>query len=270
VTSFRVLGPVEAWSGERRLVLGGPQQVKLLAFVLLNANRALSSDAVIDAVWGGEREGAVKRLQMGVLRLRKALAPLDRDDRSRLRTVSGGYLFEIAPDDLDAEIFADRVRDGRRVLQEGDPGRSGDLLEEALGLWRGPPLAEVAFEDFAQAEIRRLEELHLVALETRFEAHLQLGSDAELIPELEALVTQQPTRERIAGQLMIALYRSGRQAEALQVYQHARIHLVEQLGLEPGSRASDAPRPDPSPGLGPCPTRLVTPRPRAGREPRSS
>jgi len=155
------LGPVEAWTDERRLMLGGPRQVKLLAFLLSCPNRALSADAVIDAVWGSEREGAARRLQTGVFRPRKALAPLDGPDGPRLRTVSGGYLLDLGPAELDAEVFAERVRDGRHALGEGDPDHAGELLAEALGLWRGPALAEVAFDDFAQAEIRRLTELRL-------------------------------------------------------------------------------------------------------------
>lgn len=234
MTSFRVLGPVEAWTDERRLVLGGPQQVKLLAFLLLNANRAVSADTLIDGVWGPERDGAAKRLQMGVLRLRRSLAPLDGQDRPRLRTVSGGYLLEVGPGELDAEVFAGAVRDGSRALEEGDPVRASEMLAQALELWRGPPLAEVAFEDFARGEIRRLEELAVVALETRIDADLRLGRHAELVPELEGLLAEQPTRERIAGELMTALYRSGRQTNALEVYQRTRAHLAEQLGLEPG------------------------------------
>jgi predicted ATPase/DNA-binding SARP family transcriptional activator len=234
VSRFRVLGPVEAWTDERRLVLGGPRQVKLLAFLLLNANRAVSADAVIDALWGSERDGAVKRLQMGVVRLRKALAALDGPDGRRLRTVSGGYLLRVESGELDAEVFLQRVREGCRVLEGGDPARGGELLAQALGLWRGPPLAEVAFEDFAQVEIRRLEELHLVALETRTDADLQQGRHAQLVPELEGRLAEHPTRERIAGQLMLALYRSGRQADALEIYQRTRTHLSEQLGLDPG------------------------------------
>jgi DNA-binding SARP family transcriptional activator len=234
VTSFRVLGPVEAWTDERRLVLGGPQQVKLLAFLLLNANRAVSGDAVIDAVWGAERDGAAHRLQMAVSRLRKTLAPLDARVGSRLRTVSGGYLLSLARGELDTELFAQQIKDGRRALEHGDPAQASGLLTEALTLWRGPPLAEVAFEDFAQAEMRRLEELRLVALETRIDADLQQGRHRELIGELEAILAQEPSREGLAAQLMIALYRSGRQAEALAVYQRIRRQLVEQLGLEPG------------------------------------
>jgi DNA-binding SARP family transcriptional activator len=128
VSAFRVLGPVEAWSDECRLALGGPRQVKLLAFLLLNANRAVSGDAVIDAVWGTERDGAAKRLQMAVVRLRRALEPLDGQDAPRLRTVSGGYLLAVAPGDLDTEVFGERVRAGRRALDVSEPARASALL----------------------------------------------------------------------------------------------------------------------------------------------
>ena len=234
MSRFRVLGPVEVWADERRLVLGGPRQVALLAFLLLHANRAVSADAAIDAVWGPEREGATKRLHMAVSRLRRALEPLDGQDDPRLRTAGSGYLLSLRPGELDAEVFAERVQDARRMLEHDDPASTSRLLADALDLWRGPPLAEVAFEDFAQAEIRRLEELHVVALETRIDADLQLGRHAELIGELEGLLARQPDRERVAGQLMTALYRSGRQAKALEVYQRTRNYLAEQLGVEPG------------------------------------
>ena len=234
MVSFRVLGPVEAWTDEGRLELGGPRQVALLAFLLLHANQAVAADKVIDAVWGAERDGASKRLQTGVYRLRRALEPLDRDDVPRLRTVLGGYLFWVEPGELDAEVFAQRIRDGRRALDDGDAVRASELLADALSLWRGSPLAEVAFEDFAQPEIRRLEELRMSAVETKTEADLRLDRHAEVIGELEALLAEQPTRERLARQLMTALYRSGRQVDALKVYQQTRTHLVEQLGLEPG------------------------------------
>ena len=234
MSRFRVLGPVEVWADERRLVLGGPRQVALLAFLLLHANRAASADAVIDAVWGTQRAGAAKRLQMAISRLRRALEPLDERDEPRLRTAAGGYLLAVRPGELDAHVLADRVKDARRMLEHDDPAGARRLLADALELWRGPPLAEVAFEDFAQAEIRRLEELHLSALETRIDADLQLGRHGELIAELEGLLAEQPTRERLAGQLMTALYRSDRQADALEVYQRTRAHLAEQLGLETG------------------------------------
>jgi len=239
---YRVLGPVEAWAAGRQLELGGRRQVALLAFLLLNANRAVPADALIDAVWGPEPDGASKRLQMGVSRLRRALEPLNGQHGSRLRTVSGGYLLSVAPGELDADVFADRVREGRAALRDDDPARASVLLADALRLWRGPPLAEVAFEDFAESEIRRLQELRLVTLETRIDADLQLGRDADLVPELEALLAQQPTRERLAGQLMTALYRSGRQADALEVYRQTSELLRNELGLQPSPRLRELER----------------------------
>lgn len=231
---FRVLGPVEVWADDRQLALGGPRQVALLAFLLLHANRAVSADALIDAVWGSGRDGAAKRMQMAVARLRKALEPLESGNGSVLRTVRGGYLLSAAPGELDAEVFAELVQAGRRALDDGDAAGASQRLSEALALCRGPALAEVAFEDFAQPEIRRLDELKLSALEARIEADLQLGRHVELVPELEALLAAQPSRERLAGQLMTALYLAGRQGDALEVYQRTRAHLAEELGLEPG------------------------------------
>ena len=175
MSAFRVLGPIEAWTDERQLVVGGPQQVKLLAFLLLNANRAVSADAVIDAAWGAERQGAAKRLQMAVLRLRRGARAAEQSGSSPAADSQWRLPLVGRPGELDSEVFADRVREGRRALDDSDPVRAIDLMTEALGLWRGPPLAEVAFDDFAQAEVRRLEELHLVALETGIDANLQLG-----------------------------------------------------------------------------------------------
>jgi tetratricopeptide (TPR) repeat protein len=140
----------------------------------------------------------------------------------------------VGPGELDADVFQARVQDGRRALDAGEPARAAEILRRALALWRGPPLAEVAYESFAQAEIRRLEELRLAALEARVDADLQLGRHAALIAELEALVVEYPTREGLAGQLMLALYRCGRQADALDTYQRARAHLAAELGLDPG------------------------------------
>ena len=227
------MGPIDAWAEDQRLPLGGPRQLALLAFLVLHANRAVSADALIDTLWGPEREGAGKRLQMAIARLRQALAPLSTDGEPLLRTVKGGYLLSVAPEALDAEVFQAWMREGQQALRAGDPARACDRLGAALGLWRGPALAEVAFEDFAQPDIRRLEELRAVALETRIEADLQRGRHEELIGELELLLAQEPTRERLAGQLMLALYRSSRQADALDVYHRTRVRLVEEHGLEP-------------------------------------
>ncbi len=234
MSSFRILGPIQAWSDGRQLATGGARQVAVLAFLLLHANRAVSSDALIDAVWGPGRSTSDNRLSMAVARLRRSLAPLDGPAGSPLRTVRSGYLLSIERDQLDAEVFAERVQHGIDAVHEGELHVATEMLSTALALWRGVPLAEIAFEDFAQGEIRRLEELRLVALETRIDADLQLGRHRRLIGELERLLAAHPTRERFAAQLMLALYRCERQADALEVYQRIRRQLAEHLGLEPG------------------------------------
>jgi DNA-binding SARP family transcriptional activator/tetratricopeptide (TPR) repeat protein len=232
---YAILGPVELRDGGRRVSVGGPRQVALLALLLLNANRALSNDRLIDALWGDlGPAGAVKRVQAAILRLRRAL---DRDGASGepvLRTVADGYLLAVGPGELDAEVFQTRVREGGRLLEDGEAQRARDVLSEALGLWRGPALAEVAYEEFAQPEIRRLEELRLAAFEARVDCELQLGTHRGVIGELDALVAGHPGREHLALQLMLALYRCGRQGDALDVYARTRAYLSAELGLEPG------------------------------------
>src|SRR5256885_2918005 len=150
MTGFHILGPVEVWNGEQRLDLGGPRQVTLLALFLLHANRALSTDVLIDTVWGERRMAGDNRLGMAIARLRKTLAPLPPDDESVLQTVAGGYLLRVQPGALDADVFRGLVSEGRGALETGDAKRANEKLREALALWRGPPLAEVTFEDFAQ------------------------------------------------------------------------------------------------------------------------
>jgi DNA-binding SARP family transcriptional activator len=234
MTSFRILGSIEVWSGQDRRALGGPRQVSLFAFLLLNANRPVTRDVVTDALWGPVRSGADNRLQMAVARLRKSLAALDEPAGTLLRTVTGGYSLSLLPGQLDADVFVARVQEGLRAADAGEWLAATEVLSEALALWRGPPLAEVAYEEFAQGEIRRLEELRRIAVETRIDAALRLGQYGELIGELERLLVEDPLRERTAGQLMLALYRSGRQADALDVYRRTRKQLTAQLGLEPG------------------------------------
>ena len=227
---YRVLGPLEVLNGQGSLPLAGAKQRALLALLLMHANHVLSRDRLIDELWGNEPpETAVQSLQVYVSRLRKLLPS------GTLLTRPPGYLLEIESAELDLHCFERLLGEGRAALAEGDPARAATALHNALGLWRGPALADLAFEPFAQAEIGRLDSLRLAAMEERIEADLALGRHADLIGELEALAAANPYRERLRGQLMLALYRSGRQAEALESYRNVRRALGEELGLEPGA-----------------------------------
>ena len=222
---FRILGPLEVVEHGRPLALGGVRQRALLALLLTRANEVVSTDRLIDELWGDRApKTAGNALQYHVSRLRKLLAPGD-----AIVTMHPGYMVRVGPDELDLLCFERLVEEGQRSPPEG----AAKLLREALALWRGPALADVAHESFAQGEILRLEELRLVALERRIDADLALGRDAELVAELEALVRAHPLRERLRAQLMLAFYRSGRQAEALEVYRQTRRLLVDELGIEP-------------------------------------
>ncbi|HET6683263.1 MAG TPA: BTAD domain-containing putative transcriptional regulator [Gaiella sp.] len=233
---FRILGPLDVVEDGRSLDLGGPKQRALLAALLLRANEVVSQDTLIDDLWGEAPPAtAAKTLQAYVSRLRKALAEEGGEaPTARLETQARGYALRIPPEALDADAFQRGLAEGRQALARDDPKLAAEVLREALRHWRGPALADLAYESFAQPEIARLEELRLTAIEERVEADLALGRADELIGELEMLVERQPLRERVRGQLMLALYRSGRQAEALQVYQDGRQHLAAELGLEPG------------------------------------
>ncbi len=232
---YAILGPVELCYGTRRVRVGGPRQVALLALLLVNANHALSSDRLIDALWDDlDQATALKRLWVTVTRLRRVIDAEGKSGESVLRKVAGGYLLAVRPGELDVEVFQSRMQDGCRTLEAGDARRAKGLFGEALELWRGPALADVAHREFAQPEIRRLDELRLTALEARIDAGLRLGEHTGLVGELEVLVAAHRGRERLAGQLMLALYRCGRQAEALEVYARARAYLSGELGLEPG------------------------------------
>jgi DNA-binding SARP family transcriptional activator len=221
---FGLLGPLEVRAGEGPLPLGAPKQRALLALLLLNANRVVARGRLIDELWGEEPpETAAKAVQVYVSRLRKLLPA------GMLVTRPPGYLLKVEPEAVDLWRFERLVAEAR----EGEPAAAATLLRQALALWRGPPLAEFAEEPFARVEAGRLQDLRLAALEERIEADLALGRHADLVGELETLIAEHPQRERLRGQLMLALYRSGRQAEALAAYRNARAALDE-LGLEPG------------------------------------
>src|SRR5262245_3669403 len=224
---FRILGSLDVTSGGRPVALAGPSQRALLALLLLHANEVVSSDMLIDGLWGEEPPGSgVTALQVRVSQLRKTLGA----DAGRLETKPPGYCLRVGPYELDLEHFS------RLVAEAGaaEPLVAAEQLREALALWRGPALADVAYEVFAQEAIRRLDELHSAAIERRIDADLALGRHGDLITELQERVAEQPLRERLRAQLMLALYRSGRQAEALDVYRETRQVLGELLGLEPG------------------------------------
>jgi DNA-binding SARP family transcriptional activator len=223
---FRILGPLEVAAGDSLVALAGAKQRALLALLLLSANEVVSSDRLIDEMWGEHSpESGRTALQVRVSQLRKALGPAG----PLLVTRPPGYVLRLEREQLDLYRFERLVDEAAAA----EPAVAAAKLRDALALWRGPALAEFAYESFAQAAIGRLEELRLAALEKRIEADLACGRHADLVAELEALVAQAPLRERLRGQLMLALYRCGRQAEALAVYQATRRALVDELGIEP-------------------------------------
>jgi YVTN family beta-propeller protein len=222
---FRILGPLEVCEGEQLREVGGGRQRKLLAILLLRANEILSTDRLIDELWGATPpDTALKALQGHVSQLRKVLGS------EVLVTQSPGYVLRVDPEQVDAYRFEELLERARHA----EPKEASELCREALALWRGPALTDFAFEDFARSEVARLTELRFAALEEQIDADLELGRHADVVSELQAIVARYPLRERLRGQLMLALYRSGRQAEALEVYQDARRTLVDELGLEPG------------------------------------
>ena len=230
---FRILGPLEVYSEGHPVPLRGPRQRALLAILLLHAGEVVSTDRLIDLLWGEKApDGARKALSVRVSQLRKLLEQAGAE--GTIVTRAPGYTVEVGPEQLDLRRFERLSALGREALDADDPVAASERLSAALDLWRGPPLADFAFEAFAQAETARLEELRLGAMEDRIAADLELGRHARVVGELEALVSEHPLRERPRGQLMLALYRCGRQAEALETYREARRTLVEGLGLEPG------------------------------------
>ena len=234
---FRILGPLEALDGARHVALGGRKRRAVLAVLLLHQNETISGERLIDELWGeSPPANALKTLQVHISRLRKELPP------DVLVTREHGYELQLDLDELDAHIFEGLLDDGRGELAAGNPHRALAALERSLALWRGTPLADLAYEPFAQAEIARLEDLRAAAIEHTIEAKLALGRHGEVIVQLDQLVEEHPYREALRAQLMLALYRADRQADALQAYQDARRQLVEDLGIEPGARLRELER----------------------------
>jgi DNA-binding SARP family transcriptional activator len=224
---FRILGPLEVWDEGGELSLRGPALRALLAVLLLHPNEVVPTDRLIDELWGEGSPERAAALRVNVSRLRKALP------EGVLTTRSPGYVIGVEPDELDLQRFERLADEGRSLLARGLATDASQRLRDALSLWRGPALADFAYESFAQTAIARLEEIRLAAIELRIEADLALGRRDELVGELEALVAEHPVRERLRTYLMTALYRSGRQAEALDAYQAARRALVDELGIDP-------------------------------------
>jgi DNA-binding SARP family transcriptional activator len=224
----RLLGSIEAARGGAPIALGGPKPRALLAVLALEPRRVVSVDRLVEALWPGDTpDTAGHAVQVYISQLRKALGPV-------IATRGPGYELELDPERIDLHRFARLAQEGRVALGVDDAAAAEAALRGALALWRGPALADFLYEPFAQTEIARLEELRTVVLEERIDADLALGRHAELVSELEALVQAQSLRERPRAQLMLALYRSGRQADALAAYRTARETLVEELGIDPG------------------------------------
>lgn len=232
---YRVLGPVEVRHSGRTVDLGGGKQRALLAVLLMHAGQVVSVDRLLDVLWDGRPPStAVTQLQGLVSRLRRTLA-VDDGDPTRLLTRPPGYVLEVAPGEVDLHDFEQLVDAAHQQMATGEMGAAADRLRAALSLWRGPPLGGVDIAELVEVEVPRLQEHRLSALEDRIEADLAVGRHAELIAEVRALVAAHPFRERLRGQLMIALYRAGRRAEALAAYRQGGAVLAEELGLDPGA-----------------------------------
>ena len=226
---FRILGPVEALTDGCRLPLGAPKQRALLAMLLLHAGEVVTRDRLVDAVWAEEPpDSAPRALQVYVHGLRRVLGA------ERIETHGTGYRIAVEPGELDLERFERLVERGRRALAAGDAAAAADDLGRAVGLWAGAPLADLAGEPIAHVQAGRLNELRLAAVELRNDAELALGRHDALLAELESLVSEEPFRERLREQHILALYRAGRQKDALDAYRAARHTFVDELGIEPG------------------------------------
>jgi serine/threonine protein kinase len=254
---FRILGPLEVSAGDGALKVGGPKQRAVLAHLILRANRRVPADLLIDGLWGEEPpETAKNTLQTYVYRLRQLLG------EDRIGTGVGGYVLRAEPEEIDAARFEAMVRAGKAQLQT-DPSKAAAALSEALTLWRGSPLSDLSDEPSLRGEIARLEELHLSATEHRIAAEIEMGGHSTVVSELEALTASYPLRERMWANLMLALYRFGRQAEALAAYQRAREVLADELGAEPSQELQrlheQILRHDPSLGRQETPRRTIKP-----------
>jgi DNA-binding SARP family transcriptional activator len=237
VLDFRILGPLEVVADGTSLRLGGPKQRATLAIMLLSANRVVPVERLADDLYAGAAPvTAVTQVQRQVSELRKLLR------EPVIETRTPGYTIHVSPDQLDLSRFERRVEEATELLARGEAQRASDLLRDALMLWRGPALADLAYESFAQTAIERLEEIRLAALAQRIEADLALARHRDVVAELQQLSDEHPTQEAFRAQLMLALYRSGRQAEALDVYRTTRATLIDEFGIEPSLRLRELER----------------------------
>jgi DNA-binding SARP family transcriptional activator/DNA-binding beta-propeller fold protein YncE len=228
---FLILGPLQVLDGDTEVQLGSPKERALLAVLLLHAGAVVSRERLIDELWGeSPPTTAAKALNVHVSQLRKSLG---RNGHDPIGTRAPGYLIDVDADELDAARFEQRTAAAREHAAAGELAAASSLFRQALSLWRGPALAGLALESFARNELDRLEELRLTTLMDRVDCDLALGRHEQLVGELEAAVARHPLHERLRSQLMLALYRSDRQADALRAYQQARQTLVDELGLEP-------------------------------------
>src|SRR5262245_57486531 len=230
---FRILGRLEVSDGERQLSLGGSKRRVALALLLVNANEVVGTDRFVDGLWGSEAPGnAIAALHNHISRLRNELG------HDRLGNEGWGYVLRLDPETIDYHRFERLAADARKL---SPPERSRQLAE-ALAMWRGPPLADLAFEDGLALDLARLEERRLSVVEDRIDADLEAGRAGELVGELEALIEENPFREHLRAQLILAPYRSGRQAEALSAYRDTRGRLADELGIEPSARLRELER----------------------------
>ncbi len=231
---FRILGPLSVHHENTELDLGKPREQVLLSLLVVYANRVVSTDRIVDELWGDDPPfDPVHTIHVYVSRLRQALQQSGASQV--IHTQRPGYLLLVDADDVDSLRFERLANEGHNAMRRGEPDVARDKLLEALSLWRGPPLAECLDRRFAEEETPRLERLRLRALEDRLEADLCLGLHADIVEELQDLAARHPTREPFCAQLMLALYRCGRPAEALGAYEEARNWLLTELGVEPGS-----------------------------------
>ena len=230
---IRFLGPFDVLGAEQPISVGGGRQRALLAVLALHADEVVPVGRLIDELWPADPpDSALNTLQVYVSRLRKALRPANGEGEAILFE-HGGYRLDLSHDAIDSHRFRALVEEGEQRARVGHAEEAANTFREALALWRGPALADFVYEPFAQAEIARLDELRLTATEARIDADLECGRHAALVPELEALVSEHPHREGFRRELMLALYRSGRQGDALEVYTDTRATLDAELGIDP-------------------------------------